>query len=214
MWAELSAAWQAALEEAWAAYCAGTTPIGACVTDGEGRLLSRGRNRIRDLSAPPGQTCRSQISHAELNTLLSLGPRQPEMHSYVLYTTLEPCPMCMGAIYMSGVRRFHYAARDAYAGSVDLLGSTPYYRRKAMRASGPPSVVLEDAMIALNTEFFLRDNPATFDLLSESWTAAVPRGVALGRRLAEDGRLWRLAQSGAGAQVGLDSLAGWIDQTA
>jgi len=45
-WDRLSLPWQACLEEAWSAYCASTIPIGAVVVDADGRILSRGRNRI------------------------------------------------------------------------------------------------------------------------------------------------------------------------
>lgn len=48
MWDTLSPAWQVCLEEAWAAYCAGSLPIGACISDPDGQILSRGRNRIDD----------------------------------------------------------------------------------------------------------------------------------------------------------------------
>jgi tRNA(adenine34) deaminase len=45
LWETLSAPWQASLEEAWAAYRAGSIPVGAAVTDHEGRVLTRAHNR-------------------------------------------------------------------------------------------------------------------------------------------------------------------------
>ena len=44
-WGTLAPPWQACLEGAWQAYCAGSLPIGAVVTDAAGAILSRGRNR-------------------------------------------------------------------------------------------------------------------------------------------------------------------------
>ena len=46
MWQSLSQPWRACLEEAWTAYRAGSVPIGAAITDGAGRVVARGRNRI------------------------------------------------------------------------------------------------------------------------------------------------------------------------
>ena len=55
-WADLSPAWQACLEEAWAAYLADNVPIGAVVTDDDGEIKP-GATTSTDLSAPPGQRC-------------------------------------------------------------------------------------------------------------------------------------------------------------
>ncbi|MDO8754494.1 MAG: hypothetical protein Q7J80_11410, partial [Anaerolineales bacterium] len=59
--------WQAALEMAWEAYCAGTIPIGAVVADADGRIVARGRNRILDTSAPDRQIYNDMLAHAEIN---------------------------------------------------------------------------------------------------------------------------------------------------
>lgn len=50
---------------AWEAYCNGTIPIGAVVADAEGNILSRGRNRILDASAPDGQIYNDMLAHVE-----------------------------------------------------------------------------------------------------------------------------------------------------
>lgn len=49
--------------------------------------------------------------------------------------------MCMGTLYMSGVRNLHYAARDPFAGSVNLLGSTWYLSRKPIKTYGPDALL-------------------------------------------------------------------------
>ena len=143
MWDSLSLPWRSCLEEAWAAYCGGTIPIGAVITDGDGNLLARGRNRIFDASAPAGQVCQTELAHAELNALLTLGVDEGNRGSWKLYTTTEPCPLCLGAFYMSGVRTLHYASREPWAGSVNLLGTTPYLARKSIKTFGPERADLE-----------------------------------------------------------------------
>ena len=47
----------------------------------------------------------------------------------------------MGTFYMSGVRTLHYAARDPFAGSVNLLGTTWYLSRKPIKAFGPDALL-------------------------------------------------------------------------
>ena len=48
----------------------------------------------------------------------------PAWQACIVYTTTEPCPLCMGALYMSGVRGLRFTSRDPWAGSANLLGTT------------------------------------------------------------------------------------------
>ncbi len=189
MWETLSPPWRACLEEAWQAYCGGTIPIGAVVADGKGTILSRGRNRIFDAGAPAGQVCQTELAHAELNALLSLGVDEGNRRSWILYTTTEPCPLCLGAFYMSGIRTLHYASRDPWAGSVNLLGATPYLGRKPIKIVGPDSTGLEMIIIALFVEWELytwRERPS---IVREKMREIVSPGVILGEQLYKSGLL-------------------------
>ena len=101
-----------ALTEAEAAGAAGQLPIGAVlVLDGE--VVSRGRNRYLER--------RSQLAHAELEALLAGGDAAWSRHEYcVLYSTVEPCPMCLGSLVMAYVPHAsspHTIAAPASAGS-------------------------------------------------------------------------------------------------
>jgi tRNA(adenine34) deaminase len=189
MWSDLELPWQAALDEAWLAACAGGVPIGAVITDGDGVIVARGRNHIRDRDLLPGQVCQSQLAHAELNALLTLSTHPGEVHAYTIYSTMEPCPLCMGAIYMSGVRTLHYACRDAYAGSANLLGTTPYLSRKLVKAYGPARADLETILMAVQTEDLLRNYNQQHSGVLEEWQKIYPGGVALGNRLYGSGAL-------------------------
>jgi len=125
VWSSISHPWQVCLEQTWQAYCQGTIPVGAVITSAEGDIIAVGRNRILDESAPPGQLAMTPIAHAEINVLAQLHHNDPNRSRYALYTALEPCPMCAGAIYMSGIKEVCFAARDGYAGSMNMYGSTP-----------------------------------------------------------------------------------------
>jgi tRNA(adenine34) deaminase len=188
-WSDLELPWQAALEEAWLAACAGCVPIGAVITDAGGVIVARGRNHIRDQDILPGQVCHSQLAHAELNALLTLSKPSGDIHAYSIYSTMDPCPLCMGAIYMSGVRTLHFACRDAYAGSANMLGTTPYLSLKPVRAFGPARPDLETILIAVQTEEILSGyNHRIFSVLEE-WQKICPGGVSLGNRLYTNGEL-------------------------
>jgi len=182
MWETLSTPWQGALEMAWEAYCAGTIPIGAVVANADGKVLARGRNRILDATAPKGQVCNDTLAHAEINALLALDLDQEGRHDSTLYTTMEPCPLCMGAFYMSSVRTLHFAARDPYAGSTNLLGATPYLSRKPIRVLAPPSRTLEISLIAMlvETEISLRGERVIHSRFFEEWREMLPEAMEFG----------------------------------
>jgi tRNA(adenine34) deaminase len=119
-WRELEPAWPAAFELAWEAFGAGTIPVGAVVTDADGTVLARGRNRITEPSAPAGQIFGSRVAHAEINALVQLGIDRRYVDC-TLWTTLEPCAQCIGAAWLSTIGRVAFAASDVYGGASRLI---------------------------------------------------------------------------------------------
>lgn len=100
----------------------GEVPVGCIVTDGE-HIVGRGRNRR--------ETGKSALAHAELEAIAeacrTLGGWR--LWRCTLYVTLEPCPMCAGAIINSRIRRVVYGAADTKAGccgSVTDLFAMPF----------------------------------------------------------------------------------------
>ena len=207
LWNRLARPWQICLEEAWTAYCAGSLPIGAVITDQTGRVLARGRNRIFE-STPDGPTLYGhRLAHAEVNALVALDYTDLDPLTCILYTTTEPCPLCTGAIRMIGLGAVHYAARDTAAGSIALLEATPFMRRRAIQVVGPQDAALEAIIVALHSELVLYPHRARPQWLLDVGEEIVPDGVALGRRLYATGDLARLRETGAPAAVVVDHLA-------
>jgi len=137
---QLDAAWERALELAWASFCARTTPVGAVIVDPAGAIVAEGRGRRYERSGPPGQLAGSDIAHAELNALAGL--RAGQHHDdHVLLTTLEPCGMCHGAAIQSGLGTLRYAGADPYGGTGALAFGTPQAQRRRLAVHGP----LEDS---------------------------------------------------------------------
>ena len=99
-----------ALELAREAAAAGEVPVG-CVIVRDGQVVGRGRNRREEK--------RSTASHAEMEAIAqaneALGSWR--LDGCELYVTLEPCPMCAGAILNARISRVWYGARDAAMGA-------------------------------------------------------------------------------------------------
>ena len=88
----------------------GETPVGAVIVK-DGRVISGGRNRR--------ETGKNALYHAEISAINSacraLGGWR--LHECDLYVTLEPCPMCAGAIINSRIKNVYFGAYDKKAGS-------------------------------------------------------------------------------------------------
>ena len=99
-----------ALELAWEAAAAGEVPVG-CVIVQKGRVVGRGRNRREENQRT--------ASHAEMEAIAqandALGTWR--LDDCALYVTLEPCPMCAGAIINARIPRVYYGARDSAMGA-------------------------------------------------------------------------------------------------
>jgi tRNA(adenine34) deaminase len=103
-----------ALEEARRAEAAGEVPVGAVVTLG-GRIIGRGHNRVIAASDPS--------AHAEIVALRDAAQAvgNYRLAGAVLFTTVEPCPMCCGAALNARVARVVYGAADPKAGAARTL---------------------------------------------------------------------------------------------
>ena len=136
---------EAALAEARIAASLGEVPIGAVVV-WDGEIVARAHNTR--------ETEKTALGHAECLAIdaafRKLGGWR--LHRETLYVTLEPCPMCAGAIVNARVARVVYGAKDARAGafgSVLQLNNYPLNHKPQVDVG-----VCEDACRALMTEFF------------------------------------------------------------
>jgi tRNA(Arg) A34 adenosine deaminase TadA len=207
MWSELSRPWQAALEQAWLASLEGCLPIGAVIVSLGGDILATGRNQIRNTVKEGGQVFATSLAHAEINALLAYHRPEPDPHENILYTTMEPCPMCMGAVYMSGIRTLHFACADAWAGSTNMIGTTPYLSQKPFHIVPPQHPLLASVLLALHTEaVFLLHSPVQ-ELMLEVWECQDPDGYQLGQRLHVSGELQRWRDEHLSASEVMDRLA-------
>ena len=209
-WRDLALPWQVCLEEAWAAYRAGSLPIGAAVVDPDGSIVGRGRNRIFETVADESRApCLfgHRLAHSQVNALVSIDHVAVKARECVLYTTLEPCALCVGAIRMLALRDVRYAARDPAAGSLPLLEATGFMRRGAVQAQHLGHDELEAVLIAMNVVAHL-SLVQRFDLRRpiDIWEVEKLPGVEFGRELFASGHLEHLAHTQARIELVLDEL--------
>ena len=188
MWNNIDHGFQIAFNEAWDAYRNNTCPIGVAILDADGNIMATGRNQVN--ADGDGQLKYHQIAHAEINAILNLSEVNDEtihknIRTYTLYSTMEPCPLCFGAIVMGSIRNVKYAARDNWAGAAALNNSIDYIKGKNISVSGPFEE-LEMVQIAIQTYYELQTrNPRTVDILLSSWRQICNTGVAVGEVLYE-----------------------------
>ena len=123
----------------------GEVPVG-CVIVRDGQVIGRGRNRREEKQ--------HTASHAEMEAIRQANEAIGtwRLDDCTLYVTLEPCPMCAGAIVNARIPRVVYGAADNKCGAVRSVCSL-----FDMRFNHHPSVeagVLDEECAALMTEFF------------------------------------------------------------
>jgi tRNA(adenine34) deaminase len=108
-----------AIARAQSAGEAGEVPVGAVIVDAAGNLIAEGENR-RERDKDP-------TAHAEIVALRVAGQALQNWHlnQCTLYVTLEPCPMCAGAIVQARLGLLVYGADDPKTGAIRTVANIP-----------------------------------------------------------------------------------------
>ncbi|MCX6751165.1 MAG: nucleoside deaminase [Candidatus Nomurabacteria bacterium] len=174
--------WENVFEQAWISYCENSIPIGAIIINHTGEVIAVGRNKIYDKSDDYHHVFYHQLGHAELNALLKVSKHEyPDIEKYILLTSFEPCPMCLGAFVMSRIKTLYFAAHDLIAGSSDLINTSAYMKEKNLTVHGPFDFV-QSVQIALICEFMLHKRPKETDKLFLAWSKTDYKAVELGKK--------------------------------
>lgn len=137
-----------ALEEARQAFDEDEVPIGALVVSLERGVIGRAHNLRETLKDP--------TAHAEMIAITQAAQalQSWRLENCILYATLEPCPMCAGAVVLARVPVVVYGATDPKAGACDTLyriTNDPRLNHRAQVVGG----VLAEECAAVLSEFFL-----------------------------------------------------------
>ncbi len=135
----------AALKEAECALKEGEVPVG-CVIVKDGEIVSTGHNRR--------ETIPSALAHAEIEAIDAACRflNTWRLSGCSLYVTLEPCPMCAGAIINARIDKIYYGAKDDKAGSCGSIINLflENYNHKPQVTGG----ILKEACSKILTDFF------------------------------------------------------------
>ena len=135
-----------ALQLAQEAAASGEIPVGCVVSDEDGNIIGRGRNRREE--------GRDATAHAEIEAIREACRSRNDwrLDGCTIYVTLEPCPMCTGAIINSRISTVVYGAKDELTGScgsvIDLFSE---------RYGHSPAVfpgIMKEECAALLRDFF------------------------------------------------------------
>src|SRR5205823_5921753 len=138
-----------ALEDAGLAIAEDEVPVGAVIVSMERGVIARAHNQREQLQDP--------TAHAEM---IAITQAAAALHSWrlekcILYVTLEPCPMCAGAIVQARLPYVVYGAADPKAGACDTLYRITSDARLNHR-SEIIAGVLADRCAAILSDFFAR----------------------------------------------------------
>jgi tRNA(adenine34) deaminase len=137
-----------AVREALAAEEAGDVPIGAVIVK-DGQIIGKAHNQREILQDP--------TAHAEMIALTQAAERMGSwrLEGCTIYVTLEPCPMCAGALVLGRVARLVYGCSDPKAGACgslyDIVRDARLNHRLEVRSG-----VLAEECAALLSDFFRR----------------------------------------------------------
>ena len=136
---------KAALDEAKAAALNGEIPVGAVIVK-DGEIIAAGHNMREEKQNP--------LSHAEIEAINRACVRTGSwrLEDCEMYVTLEPCPMCTGAIINARIKTLIFGAYDPKAGSIDSvinLCDYPYNHKPEIYGG-----IMEDDCAGLLKDFF------------------------------------------------------------
>jgi len=137
-----------ALKQAELAYDSGEIPVGAIIVK-EGRIIGKGYNQTEMLKDP--------TAHAEMLAISSACAtlNNKYLEDCTLYVTLEPCPMCAGAIVWSKIHRVVFGAMDEKSGSCGSLFNIASNNKLNHRAE------IIQGVLELDSQFLLKQFFAT-----------------------------------------------------
>ena len=147
-----------AIKQAFIALEKGEVPVGAVVV-WKNRIIARAHNQMETLRDPTAHAEMIALTQAS-ETLSGLPEAKPKEKSHrgslegaTLYVTLEPCPMCAGALVMTKCEALVYGARDPKAGACHSLYRITEDDRLNHRVKVKAGVMADDAKFLLS-EFF------------------------------------------------------------
>lgn len=186
------------LELAWRSCRSGTVGVGAVLLDAEGDVIAEGNNAIF-AAADAGPLVASRIAHAEMNVFAQV---TPDRRGATLYTSLEPCPMCAGAIILHDLQEVRVLAPDYLMHGLEAMGDRNEWIRNRFASrsfAADPDVIRLATLLASHSFFYWFDEGHN---ARAAIAAAVPKTARWISDIVAAGTLIELAE----AQASLDDV--------
>jgi|SRR5215217_5982028 len=119
-WSALERPFQEAFELAWKSLIGGTIGVGSVITDDDGTIIARGRNRVYDDPGGADRLQGNRLAHAEMNALAEV-PTDYSLADSTLWSTQQPCPLCSAASVMSFVGNIRFLAADPFFTGIERM---------------------------------------------------------------------------------------------
>ncbi len=117
-----------AIREATEAGLRGDRPIGAVIVH-KGIIISRGSSHLNTLE--------SDVHHAENTAVLQAAAFLKKLgRECVLYTTVEPCVMCLSTIILANIRSIVFGVKDNYMATREMIEKIPYLKERVHNYKG------------------------------------------------------------------------------
>jgi len=138
-----------AIKEAVKAFDADEVPVGAVIVH-NGRIIARAHNQIKLLKDP--------TAHAEMIALTQAAAHlaSERLLGVVLYTTVEPCAMCAGAMVLGRIKRLVYGTEDPKTGAAGSVMNIVNSRRSNHRIAVTKGVLKKESSTLLKEFFALK----------------------------------------------------------
>jgi len=135
-----------ALKEAATAFERDEVPVGAAIVH-KGQVIARAHNQIKMLKDP--------TAHAEMIAITQAAAhlKNERLNDCDMYVTIEPCPMCAGAMVLARIKNLYYAAKDPKSGAAGSVVNIAEHNSLNHRIKVTPGILREEAS-SLIREFF------------------------------------------------------------
>ena len=212
-WSELAAPFRRCVELAWESCSSGTFACGAVITNPAGNVVAEGRNRVFDVPSGEYPLEGTSLAHAEMNALARV-PAGVALDDCTLWSSLEPCLMCLSSALLSSVGEIRFLAPDPLWDGVEGLPSLNAFVERRWPLHHEPHdgqwAVLGQTL-ALHLLAFWQ--PVDSQALA-AHDRSEPEVAALVRRWVGDRTLVDLASTGATVEEVLATVWGGVSEAA
>jgi len=139
-----------ALQEARKAEANGQIPVGCVIADNNNEIIAREYNRVN--------AKKDRSAHAEMLAIQAAIAKYTTENSsnWTVYTTLEPCVMCLGTIIMCNIGKVVWASPDRHIDTHQILNATPYLKTRRLVTIANPFPDLEQICSQLHDDYWTK----------------------------------------------------------